>query len=437
MNDFDSSSSITDQLFSDPAPAAPSTDYSAPAAPALTPPLPIPASPQPPAATQDLSTPDAWQLPPDPSQPSAVPPAAEAQAPPAAPPAAPVVSDAATLALPPVINSYVEQYGAESTQQLTDMAFNLFGIGQIPEGVAPQTHFLDQLYAFDEAAYDRLVAEVERSHRDQFAARFRDQILAAEGLPTTKEELAALRDYQRYGSRYVSDDEAKGFLGQIPQNLQSTFQRQSEAYRQWLIEQVAGKTMNPELAIEELQRREKDYQRDQAEDQAKTQAQHQREEQVTQRAHQQANQTLAQQRDQIIEQKAKADNIHPEIVRDIYARAGSELEEFANAAMYGYAKNKEEFDLGQAAIKGYQALVEAQKTGSPLQVKQALNGLRILAEQRYAVHLQARRQRAQQQGAQPAPAQQQQQPRQLEGIEQQRQGYRLPNGQDLVEELFR
>jgi len=319
------------------------------------------------------------------------------------------------------------------------MAFNLLGIGEIPQGVNPQAYALDQLYAFDPQAYNNLVTEIERAHKDQFVSRFRDQILSAEGLPTTKEELAALRDYQRYGSRYVSDDEAKGFLGQIPQNLQSTFQRQSEAYRQWLIEQVAGKTMNPELAIEELQRREKDYLRDQAEEQAKTEAQQQREQQVTQRAHQQANLTLAQQRDQVIEQKAKADNVHPEIVRDIYARASAELEEFANAAMYGYAKSKEEFDLGQSAIKGYQALVEAQKSGSPLQIKQALNSLRILAEQRYAVHLQARRQRATAQAA-PAPAQQQQQQqqqRQLEGAEQQRQGYRLPNGQDLVEELFR
>mgnify|MGYP002150153726 CR=1 FL=1 len=40
-------------------------------------------------------------------------------------------------------------------------------------------------------------------------------------------------------------------------------------------------------------------------------------------------------------------------------QCGQELEQLANAALYGYAKNDQERDLGLRAIRGYQALVEA------------------------------------------------------------------------------
>ena len=230
--------------------------------------------------------------------------------------------------------------------------------------------------------------------------------------------------------------EARTFLNQVPQNLQATFQRQSQAYRDYLVSQVAGGYMRPEVAIEALQEREANHQRDLRDQEATRQYEQQQQQQIETRAHQSANQALYEQRERIIEQKAKADNLHPEIVRDIYARAGQELEEYANAALYGYAKTQQEYEIGVAAIRGYQALVEAQKTGSQLAVKQAMNSLRILAEQRYSHHLQTRRSRATAQAkpANPAPGAPQL-PAQMAPA-QPRSGYQLPNGQNLTEALF-
>lgn len=439
-------SDFVDQLFSDPAPASDgagtvTAPAFAPATPqvsqssALQQPAGFQQSQQP-APAEDLSSPDAWALPPaQGEQQYAAPEVPPAQQSGQEAPVAPPVPDTAAAGLPQGLQTYVETYGAENVQALADMAFGLLGIGEIPQGVTPQAHFLDQIYQFDQRAYSQLVSEIVRSHEADFVGRFRDRVLQEAGLPTSQEELQQLRDYARYGSQYVADEESRAFLNQIPQNLQATFQRQSQPYREYLVSQVSGGYMRPEVAVEMLQRAENDFMRDQREQQAQKQHEQQQQQQIEIQAHQNANRALAEQRDRIIEQKAKADNLHPEIVRDIYARAGQELEEFANAAMYNYAKTKEEYEIGLAAINGYQALVEAQKTGSQLAVKQAMNSLRILAEQRYAHHLQVRRHRAQ--SAPPPQSASQQQPaptRQLQSDAPR--PYALPNGQNLVEALF-
>ncbi|HMY71184.1 MAG TPA: hypothetical protein PLQ88_05085 [Blastocatellia bacterium] len=422
--------SFADQLFADTAPAVDSS--SAPAAPAPAPvSSPAPFTPPAPATEPPL---DSWELPPaeeQQQQQQSEPLITEAPA--AEAPVAPVE---VSPALPGQLGTYIETYGAENVEALTNMAFGLMGIGEIPEGKSPQAHFLDQIYAFDQRAYSQLVGEIVRSHEADFVGRFRERVLQEAGLPTSAEELQQLRDYARYGSQYVADEEARTFLNQVPQNLQATFQRQSQAYRDYLVSQVAGGYMRPEVAIEALQEREANHQRDLRDQEATRQYEQQQQQQIETRAHQSANQALYEQRERIIEQKAKADNLHPEIVRDIYARAGQELEEYANAALYGYAKTQQEYEIGVAAIRGYQALVEAQKTGSQLAVKQAMNSLRILAEQRYSHHLQTRRSRATAQAkpANPAPGAPQL-PAQMAPA-QPRSGYQLPNGQNLTEALF-
>lgn len=422
--------SFADQLFSDSAPVSDSSTAPAPTAPVST---SNPAPFTPPATATDAPPLDSWGVSPVEGRQQQRPAAPIAEPPPAEAPAAPVE---AAPALPGQLGTYIETYGAENVEALTNMAFGLMGIGEIPEGVSPQAHFLDQIYAFDQRAYSQLVGEIVRSHEADFVGRFRERVLQEAGLPTGAEELQQLRDYARYGSQYIADEEARTFLNQVPQNLQATFQRQSPAFREYLVSQVAGGYMRPEVAIEALAEREANYQRDLRDQEAVREREQQQQQQIETRAHQSANQLLHKQREQIIEQKAKADNLHPEIVRDIYARAGQELEEYANAALYGYAQTQQEYELGVAAIRGYQALVEAHKTGSQLAVKQALNGLRILAEQRYSHHLQARRSRATAQAAPTSPAPGAPQlPPQMEPA-QSRAGYQLPNGQNLAEALF-
>lgn len=385
---------------------------------------------------------DSWELPPaqaEQSQQQAQPPVAppvEQQQSPAEPP--PVEAPPAPV-LATGLNAYVETYGAENVQALTDMAFGLMGIGEIPEGVTPQAHFLDQIYAFDSRAYDALVREVVQAHQPELVRNLRESVLRAEGLPTTAEELASLRDYARYGNQYVADETGRQFLQKIPQELQGAFQRMSQVRRDWMINQVTDGYMPEAVAIEDLQRAEADHQRGLRETEAAQRASAAQSQQIEQRAYQETERLLTDQYERIIESKAKADNIHPEIVRDIYARAGQELERLANAALYGYAKNEQEQALGLRAVRGYQALVEANKSGSQLAIKQALNDLRLLAEQQYSVHLQARRQRVQ---APPSNGGQQQQAQgqQTRVIEQEQSarngGMQLPNGQTITDALF-
>lgn len=428
---------IVESLFSSEPASAP--DASAPASFST----PAESSQQPAAAEPSLDT---WELPPaqDAQQQQAQPPVAPPVDPGVEPP--PAVEASVAPALPTGLQAYVETYGAENVSALTDMAFGLMGIGEIPEGRTPQGHFLDQIYQFDTRAYDALVKEVVRSHEGELVKNLRESVLRAEGLPTTPEELAGLRDFARYGHQYVNDEAGRQFLQQIPQELQGAFGRMTEVRRNWMVGQVADGYMPKEVAIEDLQRAENDYQRGLA-DQEKIRLDDERQsQQVVQRAYQQTEQQLSAQYDQIIEARAKADNIHPEIVRDIYARAAQELERFANAALHNYATNEQERVLGVRAIRGYQALVEANKTGSPFAIKQAMNELRILAEQQYSVHLQARRQRVQQ--AQPGNGGQQQQQQQQHGQQQQQTrvieqeqrarngGMQLPNGQTITDALF-
>lgn len=396
-----------------------------------------PGSPEPPQSLQPAAPSlETWELPAEPE--------AQQQAAPQIPPAAepvtepPVAEAPVAPGLPTGLQTYIETYGAENVDALTSMAFGLMGIGEIPEGKTPQAHFLDQIYGFDERAYNALVREVVQFHRDDLVRTLREDVLRAEGLPVTAEELTGLRDYARFGHQYVADEAGRQFLQQIPAELQGAFQRLSQVRRDWMVNQVTDGYMPKEVAIEDLKRAEDDYQRDLKQQQGNQEKLAQAERQVEQRAYQQTEQLLSEQKEAIIQAKAKADNLHPEIVRDIYARAGQELEQLANAALYGYSKNEQEHALGVRAIRSYQALVEANKTGSSLAVKQALNDLRLLAEQQYSVHLQQRRQRA----SQPpptngAPLQQQPQTRVLEPEQSARPGsMRLPNGQELVEVLF-
>jgi hypothetical protein len=430
---------IVDQLFSDAPVASGSEPVSSPTPP-VAPIAPVaPAAPAAPAtpAVDPLEREFAVAAPPSGELEKApVAPASEAEVQPQEP--LPVATPETPSALTDVLQGYVSSFGADNVQTLASLSLNLLGIGEVPEGATPQGHFLDQVYRLDQRAYGALVEEIVNSHESQLVQRLRDQVLTSVGLPTTNEALANLRDLGRYGSQYATDQDVQSLLKQVPQELHSTFDRLSSARRNWLVQQVADGYMPTEVAIEDLQKEEREYQRSQADARQETEAQQRREAAVTAQAYARADESLEQQRSMIIEQRAKADNLSPLVVESIYAIAGQEIERYAQAAMYGYSKNEAERQLGISAIQKYQTLVEAQRVGNPLAIKQALNDLRILAETRYSHHLALRRQAAvpQSKNNNTVPATQPQPVRNLTPELPQTPSYRLPNGQQMVDALF-
>jgi len=280
-----------------------------------------------------------------------------------------------------------ELYGDNVIRQAVDLTFGLFGLRQPEDGLPPAADFMRQVWQTSRQAHDQIVETVLAANRESIIQQLQPEILKSLGLPSDAAALQNLRDYALYGARYNDDLAGREVLSGIPEKLKGAFDRLSETRRNWYIDQVSSGAMPKEVLLEDLNERERTFQREQKEAEAETAREQQLEQQTEARAVAASVKTISQWRGTWVGAKAKETGLNERTVSMLATEAQSKVQEYANAVRYGYAENQEQAELGRLGLHVSEKLMEAHKTGDQMQIKYWMNQYRDLADKAFDLAL--------------------------------------------------
>jgi hypothetical protein len=296
--------------------------------------------------------------------------------------------------------------GLENVQQALKWSGMLFGLEPTPEGVTPAEHFLGELWQSDRQVYNELLQEIATTHAKNLIPLMEDQILAKNEIP--KDRLPEIKEFLKFGRGNVSETKHRDFVTQIGSDCQTIFPKLSQAFQDWIVNQVDEGRMSWELAEEQIREKGSLLAMQDEKAQEKARAEEAKGSEEKARVRQVVTDTVQRYENAFVEAYAREKGVDTEVVRDWVARVASEMDAAASS------------DPRHPAKLAWDNLNKAAASENPLRIQAAMNQVQRVFEESFNAMLAKRSngraaaapngQQQQQQPAAPrAPQQQQQQ----------------------------
>jgi hypothetical protein len=261
----------------------------------------------------------------------------------------------------------------------------LFGLDQVPDGVQPAAHFLNELWRVDKQVYQGVLGAVANEHADRLLDHMEDRFFAKHGIP--KDRLPEVKDFLRYGSLSPSETAHREFVGLLKPETQAIFARLKPAQRNFFVDQVDRGYMTLDFAEQEIGEKgillaidaERAEARQREADAARFESDH--------RARQVANEEIGRYEKTFVEAQARKHGIAPEDIYEKVAYVAGTLDSAASA------------DERHPAKIAWDDLIEAAGSSNPLRIKAAMSRMQVVFEAAFDEYMGKRGK-----GAVPAPA---------------------------------